>query len=157
MSYRQFFVNSELNEVVFYDDLESESEDPLDASDFESDAYKLARSLDIRVLNSHSFIGGFVDENNQVVAALFEPTDFQDCYSFDVVVHPAHQKKGLGSQLVDSAIKDFEVLQSFANDLGVSDFDYCIHVVSFEMKSILESKGFYVYQNLGSESWLMKK
>lgn len=149
----------------FYEDygVEADSIDP----------WALARRVRIGVSSRYEFKSGHLYQG-KLVSALFVPEHAGSCFSFDIVVDPQHQAKGLGSALVDMAIAIYESYKSYADMINpyedVDDdsedmdddsedigYDYCVHVVNPHMKTILERKGFVVYETGHNETeWLMR-
>ena len=122
------------------------------------DPWWLARKVGIGITRGKEFYAGHLYKD-ELVSALF--IDRQDCFSFDVVVDPAHQARGLGAELVDEAIDRFRVADlvwDWDDESAPEHYEYCVEVVNPHMKRLLERKGFYVYEtSIDGNSWLMRR
>lgn len=93
MNFNEFYNQFE---YIYGEDIESEDADA---------AYKMAKKHDISVLSDKE-IFVIVKDGDEVVGGLW--TVFMSGeYSFDVVVRDDYQGQGIGKQLVDIAISDF--------------------------------------------------
>jgi hypothetical protein len=129
--------------------------EPEDADEFDyvtagKVAYDLADKAGLNILrDKEPFI--YATYNGKTVGCLFV-TESNQKYSFDVVINPKFQNKGIGTKLVDFAIQEYNSrVDAFDN------YDYNIDVVSPIMKSILLKKGFSVLKELSPTRWLMGK
>jgi len=95
----------------------------------------LARRVNIRVSTSKAFFCGHLYQVS-LVSALFTEDSLSDCFSFDIVVDPQHQAKGLGGVLVDEALEYYEDLKNMMFEMFV-EYDYCVHVINPHMKTLL--------------------
>jgi GNAT superfamily N-acetyltransferase len=122
------------------------------------DPWRLARKVGIGITRGKEFYAGHLYKGG-LVSALF--IDAQDCFSFDVVVDPAHQAKGLGAELVDVAISEFDTAENYFDwddEYAPESYEYCVEVVNPHMKRLLERKGFYVHEtSTDGNSWLMRR
>lgn len=99
------------------------------------DPWRLAQESGIHISRNKDFKIGFVD-GDQLVAAMFDAVD-DDCYAFDTVVHPAYRSKGLGSRLIDAAIREYRDLEE-----AMPDIKFCLDVVNPVAMHILKTRGF---------------
>lgn len=65
-----------------------------------SEALSVAKQCNVGILSGKTLAAAVEDDAGNIVAAVWTETDNQD-YSFDVVVSPEHQGKGIGRVLVD--------------------------------------------------------
>lgn len=147
--------------TLFYEwELEDhdEFEDMYGIDPYSVDPYKIARDVRIGITRNKEFYAGHL-HNGSLVSALF--IDPQDCFSFDIVVDPMHQAKGLGDKLVDEAIDRFDDVERFwdwDDENAPESYEYCVEVVNPHMKRLLERKGFYVHEtSTNGESWFMRR
>ncbi len=97
--------------------------------------WELATRAGIYVSRDKEFKAGYQEEG-QLVAALFTSVS-EECFSFDIVVDPNHQRKGYGAKLLELAIDEYdELLDPFP------DMVFCIDAVNPVMVRMLKSKGF---------------
>jgi GNAT superfamily N-acetyltransferase len=117
------------------------------------DPWRIVRAVNLGVSSRKEFYAGHL-LNGQLVSALFVAPAYADCFSFDVAVLPEYQSRGLGTDLVDTAIEVFEMYEYSKDD----DFEYCVQVVNPHMKSLLERKGFYVVESTSAgDEWIMER
>jgi ribosomal protein S18 acetylase RimI-like enzyme len=84
------------------------------------------------------------------VAVLYVGYNY-DSFSFDVVVHENHRRKGLARKLVQIAVKQFEQMK---NAFG-EDFHMKVYVVNPDMERLLKSMGFNVEKRMERNNTLM--
>lgn len=111
------------------------------------DPYSFAEKNGIRVSVDMEFAVG-IFHKGYLIAALYVPETLPNCFSFDVAVAEDHRAKGLASSLVDIAIA---IHDEMAEQLNGS-LDYCVSVVSENMRRLLERKSFYVYKTIMLEN-----
>jgi uncharacterized protein YjbI with pentapeptide repeats/GNAT superfamily N-acetyltransferase len=148
--------------TLFYEsERESSYDDFVDMYEIDPDSidpWRLAREVGIGITRGKEFYAGHLYKGG-LVSALF--IDTQVCFSFDVVVDPAHQAKGLGAELVDVAIGEFDTAENYFDwddEYAPESYEYCVEVVNPHMKRLLERKGFYVHEtSTDGNSWLMRR
>jgi len=136
----------------------------LSADDMEElvDPYAIAVEVDIHPDRNKEFLAGHLYQENpnsppKLVSAVFSSPAYESCFSFDTVVLPEFQGRGLGAGLVDYAMGEYEDLLNSREYLYPgSDFEYCVHVVNANAKRLLERKGFFVYSGVDGD-WMMKR
>lgn len=108
--------------------------------DLAEEALQVAKLSGINILSDKELTAATI-EGGKVTGALFTGLS-GDVYSFDVAVDPAHQGKGIGSQLTDLG------LQNFANysEMGAS---IKLDAVNPQMVEMLKRRGFSVTQQFG--------
>jgi len=111
------------------------------------DPYFFAEKNGIRVSVDMEFAVG-VFHKGSLIAALYVPETLPNCFSFDVAVAEDHRAKGLASSLVDIAIAIHDEMAEQLN----GPLDYCVSVVSENMRRLLERKSFYVYKTIMLEN-----
>ena len=99
----------------------------------EGDALKIARAGGIHILSDRVLDTVIVDFRDNVVGALWLASD-ASAVTFDVAVHPDHQRRGLGRALVDLGL-------SRAHDHEEAGCRLELQVVSATMRSLLEKRG----------------
>jgi GNAT superfamily N-acetyltransferase len=102
------------------------------------DPWKIAADNDINVLSHLDWHAGYVDDEGNLVAALFAGVS-GDEYEFDIVVAPEARRQGLAGELMDLAIENYEELLEPFPDL-MFDLD----VVNPIAREMLEARGFKV-------------
>ena len=131
---------------ITYNFADMETEDqPLD------DAWLLANKVQIHISRDKEVLV-YASAGQKVVGALFV-NEGQDNFAFDIVVDPAYQGKGIGSRLVKYAENEYQIRkQAFGDDYKIQ-----VDVVNPTMKRILESQGYHVEENRGTDTWTMSK
>ena len=103
--------------------------------DLADEALQVAKRSGINILSDKELTAATI-EKGKVTAALFTGLS-GDVYSFDVAVDPTHQGKGLGSQLLDLGIREFDNYR----EMGAS---MKIDVVNPLVIEMLKRRGFSV-------------
>ena len=105
--------------------------------EFVGDPWELANSAGIHISRGKDFSSGFVNDDGELVAALFEEAGRRS-YSFDIAVLPEWQSKGLGVKLLNIALANFgEAQEAYGEDYALE-----LDVVSPVMEGILRRRGF---------------
>jgi len=147
------------SEGLVSDDGQIEELGQMNSDDVYEKAYSLAYNLGVGITRDRELKYVIFDKDNEnlLVGALFtslEPSSLRTkdmTFSFDVVVHRKYQKTGIGTHLIEIAIREY---QSFANEFdGVR---LRVDVINSIAKSLLSKKfNFRVIKRLGTERWLM--
>jgi len=124
----------------FYED----GYEDVDHSDLANQADQIANSSGIRILRDKELNQTVRDSSGKVVGALYTSI-INDVFSFDIVVDPNSQGQGIGSQLVESAILEFN---NYKFDM-MPNLKMEADVVSPVMKHILDKKGWRVKKRVG--------
>lgn len=144
--YRSMYVHSE------YDDMDDED---IDFSNIEHMAYTLARRGGINILRDKELF--FVvtnDDISSVVGALWISND-TDSFSFDVVVNPSHQGKGILHMLMTAAFDEYDSRYEVYSHQA--EYPMELDVVNPKMVSILKSKyGFHEVERDGTHTIMRK-
>jgi RimJ/RimL family protein N-acetyltransferase len=129
-----------------FDDISGDIND-----DAYSQAWELADKSDINILRNKELSSDMsYDENGNVIGIYFFSWDEGE-YSFDVIVDPLHQGKGIGNKLTDSAISQFNFdSEAYENPRIKAD------VVNPAMKHILLKKGFEVIEDYPGHEIMVK-
>jgi GNAT superfamily N-acetyltransferase len=107
----QYAENKDL-ELIFGDAL-------LDIPIVNNDPWALAQKVGVTVLSDKNLLASYVDyEEGRVIAAVFNSTD-PEHYSFDTVVDPKYQGQGLGTNLIQIAMDEYETLQEVYPELNI--------------------------------------
>ena len=150
-------VATQEGDVFAIDSSSGEIIDDLDLCSGLDDPSLVAKRADIYITRDKIFLSGYV-HRDKLVAVLFVTDHDEDCFSFDIAVLPKYQGKGLGSRLLDIAIREFDNQKDM---LDLEDYDYCITVVNLLMKTMLEDRGFFVdedhYFPRDTQRWVMRK
>lgn len=103
----------------------------------------------VRSAFNKSLVAGVIDENDALVAAVWEAVD-GDEYSFDIAVLPEHQGKGIGRVLLEEylAIPD-DVREAYPNIKVVVD------VINPILAHMLDRRGFAVSE-VAQGHWIMR-
>lgn len=127
-----------------------------------NDPWALASSVGVTILSDKDFLCGHVDfnfrgEGGVIVSALFTGWDGEK-YSFDTVVHREYQGQGLGSELIEIGIGEFEQYKESDPDAKMELDVINKDIISFlERKYGLEVKeqqgGHYIMASNYSFSW----
>ena len=81
-------------------------------------------------------------------------SDNRQVFSFDIVVNPAYQNRGIGKELVRLAEQEYEERK----DAFGEDYKYDVDVVNPIMKNLLEERGFTVTDEVTpGKAWIMTK
>jgi len=121
-----------------------------DEPEVENDPYQMASATGINVLSHMEFLCGHVI-NNQWVSALFTHAD-EDSYSFDIAVDPDYQKMGLGSELADIGVAQFNDLQE-----GYPDMEFELDAVNPVAVKMMEDRGFHVTDTRGDHTFMTRE
>ncbi len=118
-------------EIEFYD----ENNEDIDWEEAE----EIGPKAGINILRNMELSAVAVTEDNVPVGALWLDYDRQDkTYTFDIAVLPHHQRKGIGSKLLDLAV-DF----LYNEELMFNDHMVCeVKVTSTIMEKMLRDRGF---------------
>ena len=106
--------------------------------DLEGDPWAFAAAQGVNVLSNFDFYMGYVNHENKIVGALFTAYD-SDSYQFDIVVHPDYRGQGLGSEMMDMAIDQFEDLQE-----PFPDIEFYLDAINPISVAMLKKRGFRV-------------
>jgi len=126
------------------------------------DPWEVADGVGIHITGDKKFLAGHLYQETEsdppeLVSAVFASPITSSCFAFDIVVRLDFQAKGLGSQLVDEAIAEYENLSNLREEIfGDSKYEYCVKVVNPHAKRLLERKGFVAYET-DEYYWMMKK
>lgn len=140
MNFNEFYNQFE---YIYGEDIESEDADA---------AYTMAKKHDISVLSDKE-IFVIVKDGDEVVGGLW--TVFMSGeYSFDVVVRDDYQGQGIGKQLVDIAIQEYnESKEAFGDDTIMR-----VDVVNQDkMKPLLLKKGFEIESESSNHTLMVRK
>ena len=136
-------------QYIPYDATENDFGD-LDTNSIGEQAYDLAKNSPVNILSDKELSVVAVD-NNQVVGALF--TSFMNSqYSFDVVVHPEYQQMGVGGRLTDTALSEFQSIQSDMPDAYMN-----IDATSPVMQQMLTNRGLEEKDRVNNDRVIMGK
>lgn len=120
----------------------------LDPDEYDEMAFKLAdRFLNIGSDKELELAIGTDDDNPDVVAVLYTGYT-KEAFSFDVVVHEQHRRKGLAKILVSAAIDQYEDIR----DAFGKDFHMEVDVVNKDMERLLKSIGFMIQKKTSRNS-----
>lgn len=82
-----------------------------------SDPWALAQKVGVTILSDKELLASVVDfDESRVIAAVFNAVT-PESYSFDTVVDPKYQRRGLGKELIQIAMDEYSVLQEVYPDL----------------------------------------
>lgn len=113
-------------------------------------AHALARRRDIGITRDRRLCALAMGEPGEVIGALWVSFT-QDNFEFDIAVSKAHERRGVGAALLDLALSE----RSDCLDVD-PDSTMLVHVVSPQMKSMLQRRGFVITQILGSNNFIMQ-
>lgn len=108
--------------------------------------YDLARDCGIYVSSNKSFYAGIVEGEplqETLVGAVFTSNNSNESYSFDVVVHPSHRRKGYGRLLTEMALENYEDLREIFPDMELH-----VEAINPIMAKILKRQGLTVKRRL---------
>lgn len=106
-------VTAERLEFIFGDEL---FELPL----VNNDPWALAQKIGVTILSDKELLASVVDyDEGRVIAAVFNAVTPED-YSFDTVVDPKYQRRGLGTQLIEIAMDEFQAVQEYYPDIKLN-------------------------------------
>lgn len=132
-----------LNEAAKIIYVGGETFDDDNRDDFTNQAWKLAKNSSIHILSDKD-LSSVAIINNVVVGALFVAWN-QEEFSFDVVVDPKFQNQGIGKQLIDAAMSEFNWTE-FPDKYIKAD------VVNSYLIPVLRRYGFKIQQQIGSHT-----
>lgn len=123
-------------------------------------ADNLARAEDIYIYRGRELSDVVRDDSGKTIGALWTEWNYSfdendepvNKFTFDVVVDPAHRRKGIASDLVKQAILEYE---NSANEMFGNSKIYA-QVVRPEMKELLEKKFGWHVKNMQGNSWIME-
>jgi len=82
-----------------------------------SDPWSLAQKVGVTILSDKELLASVVDfDESRVIAAVFNAYT-PESYSFDTVVDPKYQRRGLGKELIQLAMDEYSNLQEAYPDL----------------------------------------
>lgn len=140
-----------MNFLEFYQDLNYIYGDEIDPDDADM-AYKMAKKHGISVLSDKD-IFCIVKDGDEVVGGLWN-VFMSGEYSFDIVIRDDYQGKGIGSKLVDIAIREYnETKEAFGDDTIIR-----VDVVNQDvMLPLLLKKGFKIESKSPGHTMMVKK
>lgn len=112
--------------------------------DLSGQAWDLIKGSGINILSDKDVHLVAID-GSMVVGALYTSL-VGDKYSFDVIVHPDYQRRGIGRKLIQEGINEYGNLD------GV---DMELDVVNPHMRSVLEDHGLSVKERIGNDRYIM--
>lgn len=119
-------------------------EDEVSGADLDA-AWKIAHDSPIRILRDKE-LTALAKEDGHVVGALFTSLQ-RDEFSFDVVVTPDAQGKGIGTRLTEEGMQMYRNIRFDVEDLKLS-----LDVVNPRMVPVLERMGLKVTQQVGGHT-----
>lgn len=140
--------NFNINEVQIvspeYEDSDNLQEDPADA------AWQLAQNSSIRILRDKE-LSAVALLNDKTIGGLWTSWTGDGEFSFDVVVHPQYQRRGIGEKLIDNAFSQFSwESEAYQNPQMVID------VVNPRLISLLERKGLKIQRVDGGHTIMVR-
>ena len=137
------FLNETSDEVEYIyvgssDGFEDENDD-YDIYDLLKQSEILSKESSINILSDKDVNTVAVIKGN-VVGGLWTSVDNEE-YSFDVIVDEKYKRQGIGSELVDMAISEFNSIHSEMN------FEMIADVVNPDMVKLLLKKGFEIIED----------
>lgn len=137
MNFNEFYNQFE---YIYGEDIELEDEDA---------AYKMAKKHDIAVLSDKDLF--LIIKMNEDIAAALWTTWLSGEYSWDIVVNNKYQKQGLGKELVNIAIREYNESKDHNEDPIMR-----VDVINPIMKKILLQKGFKVESETPTHTMMTK-
>jgi len=126
-------------ELIFGDEL-------LDRDDLvNNDPWSLASKVGVTILSNKDLLASFVDlDENRVIAAVFH-SYYNNEYAFDVVVDFKYQRQGIGKELIEIAMEEFESIKDMDPDVELK-----LEVINPNLVNFLERQyGIKTKQDLG--------
>lgn len=127
----------------------SDENDNIDTYKAEKEANLIADKSGIKILRGKNLTLVSLDDKQNVNGALWTELDGNE-FSFDIAVAETSRGKGIGSQLVNKAMSEFNSI----NEDG--SFTYKLDVVSKDMESILIKKGFKITGRENGHTFMTK-
>ena len=107
----------------------------VDPEEVAQDPWALAREQGIYILSNREFSAALVDDDDNLIGALFTAFD-GETFTFDVVVDPRFAGKGAGTKLAEYALDLFREIEDIEEEARL-----VVDVVSPQMARILQRLG----------------
>lgn len=111
-------------------------------------SWDLAKHAGIRILSDKD-LSWVAVYRNRVVGAIFTSV-VSNQFSFDTIVAPKWQKRGVGSKLIDLGIQEYKQLS-----WDFPDIEMVLDVVNPSARKILEKKGLVVIEHVAGDRVIM--
>jgi ribosomal protein S18 acetylase RimI-like enzyme len=143
----------ELSEEVIPYSEEGNDDDDYDYDKIYSQAWEVAKASGINIL-SNKQLTGFVLKDNKVVGAIFSSLDNNEKeFSFDVVVDQRYRGSGIGRELTQNGIDQYEFYRDMFEE---DDLKLVLDVVNPNMRELLKKYfNFNDIQKVGTDRYLM--
>jgi len=107
----------------------------VDPEEVTQDPWALAREQGIHILSNREFSAALVDDDDNLIGALFTAFD-GETFTFDVVVDPRFAGKGAGTELAKYALDLFREIEDMEEGVRLE-----VDVVNPQMERILQRLG----------------
>ncbi len=122
--------------------------DEFDEHQLAGQAYELAGQSTVNILRDKE-LNLVAVENGRVIGALFTSL-VAESYSFDVVIAPEFQGKGIGRELIDAGMMEFQQLQG-----DMPEIEMNLDVTNPMLQDVLKRRGLGIKQRIGNDRAIM--
>ena len=113
-------------------------------------AWDLVKDSNINILRNKE-LTSVATINNKVIASLFTSWDSDGTFSFDVIVSPKWQKRGIASQLIDGALNEFNMNSEYYDEPKIE-----VDIVNPNLINHFKKRGFEIINEINNHTIMIK-